>query len=323
MQVVSDMDVSTRLSGASLNLFYASWTRLMREVVRRIVEAKRPDAAIKEFYKRCADRGVEAEFIKSLDLSKSKAVRSIGNGSYANRLVALRELQAMSGTFDEVGRRNLTRDIVSTRVGHDLADRYVPANQEERPTVDLKIAYFENQQLQAGQPVPVVPNEMHGMHLQTHVPVLNQLIEQLNVGQADPQQAMPMLQAFYQHISETLQYAAGDPSLQSLVGQTKQVMQIAEEAINNTGKALQKMQREQAEAQQQMASEGQQMPAGMPQMNPVDLKMQEHQMKLDMAKQKAELDMQLRKAKFDQEQAMRDAKEALKFREMAGQTGPE
>ena len=58
-------------------------------------------------------------------------------------------------------------------------------------------------------------------------------------------------------------------------------------------------------------------------MGPMDLKMQEHQMKLEMAKQKAELDMQLRKAKFDQEQAMRDAKEALKFREMAGQTGPE
>jgi hypothetical protein len=72
-----------------------------------------------------------------------------------------------------------------------------------------------------------------------------------------------------------------------------------------------------------MAAAGQQMPASMPQMNPIDLKMQEHQMKLDMAKQKAELDMQLRKAKFDQEQAMRDAKEALKFREMAPQTGPE
>jgi predicted transcriptional regulator YdeE len=323
MQVVSDMDVSTRLSGASLNLFYAAWTRLMREVVRRIVENKRPDAAIKEFYRRCEIRGVEPEFIKTLDLSKTKAVRSIGNGSYANRLVALRELQAMSGTFDEVGRRNLTRDIVSTRVGHDLADRYVPANVEERPTVDLKIAYFENQQLQAGQPVPVVPNEMHGMHLQTHLPILSQIIEQINVGQADPQQVLPMIQAFYQHIGETIQFAAGDPSLQSLVSQAKQVMQYAEEAINNTNKALQKMQRDQAASQEQMAAAGQQMPEGTPQMNPIDLKMQEHQMKLDMAKQKAELDMQLRKAKFDQEQAMRDAKEALKFREMAPQTGPE
>jgi hypothetical protein len=315
MQVVADMDVATRLSGASLNLFYAAWTRLMREVVRRIVENKRPDAAIKEFYKRCADRGVEAEFIKKLDLSKTKAVRSIGNGSYANRLVALREMQAMSGSFDEVGRRNLTRDIVSTRVGHDLADRYVPANVEERPTVDLKIAYFENQQLQAGQPVPVVPNEMHGMHLQTHLPMLGQIIEQINVGQADPQQVLPMLQAFYQHIGETLQFAAGDPTLQSLVSQAKQVMQFAEEAINNTNKALQKMQREQAEMQQQMAAEGQEMPQQqMP--SPMDLKMQEHQMKMEMARQKAELDFQIRQRKADQDVAIRDSKAALEFRKM-------
>ena len=314
MQVVADMDVATRLSGASLNLFYAAWTRLMREVVRRIVDNKRPDAAVKEFYKRCADRGVEADFIKKLDLSKTKAVRSIGNGSYANRLVALREMQAMAGTFDEVGRRNLTRDIVSTRVGHDLADRYVPANVEERPTVDLKIAFFENQQLQAGQPVPVVPNEMHGMHLQTHLPVLNQIIEQINVGQADPQQVLPMLQAFYQHIGETLQFAAGDPSLQSAVSQAKQIMQFAEEAINNTSKALQKIQRDQAEMEQQMATEGQQPQQAGP--NPIDLKMQEHQMKMDMARQKAELDFQIRQRKADQDVAIRDSKAALEFRKM-------
>lgn len=326
MQVVSDMDVATRLSGASLNLFYAAWTRLMREIVRRIVDNKRPDAAIKEFYKRCADRGVDADFIRKLDVSKTKAVRSVGNGSHANRVVALRELQAMSGMFDEVGRRNLNRDIVSARVGHDLADRYVPANVEDRPTVDVKIAYFENQQLQNGQPVPVVSNEMHGMHLQAHVPVLNQIIEQINVGQADPQQVLPVLQAFYQHIGETLQFASGDPSLQSLVGQTKQVMNLAEEAINNTNKALQKIQREQAAMQEQMAAE-QQMAGpqeGQPQMpSAMELKMQEHQMKLEMARQKAELDMQIRKSKFDQEQAIRDSKAALDFRKMNPVSGEE
>jgi hypothetical protein len=325
MQVVSDMDVATRLSGASLNLFYASWSRLMREIVRRIVENKRPDAAIKEFYKRCADRGVEAEFIKKLDLSKTRAVRSVGNGSHANRMVALRELQAMAGSFDEVGRRNLERDIVSARVGYDLADRYVPANIEDRPTVDIKIAYFENQQLQSGQPVPVISNEMHGMHLQAHLPVLGQIIEQINVGQADPQQVLPILQAFYQHIGETLQFAAGDPSLQSLVGQAKQVMNLAEEAINNTAKALQKIQREQAAMMEQQAA---QQPEGAQQsqmagQSALDLKMQEHQMKLEMARQKAELDMQIRKSKFDQEQAIRDSKAALEFRKLNPVSGEE
>ena len=86
MQVVADMDVSTRLSGASLNLFYSSWNRLLREVVRRIVTSSRKDPAITRFYQRCATRGVSDTFIKSLDVEKTRAVRSIGSGSYANRL---------------------------------------------------------------------------------------------------------------------------------------------------------------------------------------------------------------------------------------------
>ena len=309
MQVVADMDVSTRLSGASLNLFYASWNRLLREVVRRIVTSKKNDPAIKDFYNRCMLRGVPESFIKSLDTARTRAVRSIGNGSYANRLVALRELQAISGSFDEVGRRNLTRDIVSTRVGHDLADRYAPQAEEARPTVDSKIAFFENQELMEGKSVPVVTNEIHGTHLMEHTSVLSQLIEQLNTGAADPMQALPALQAFYQHIGETIQALAGDPTAQPLIADANQVLQFTEEMINNTSKQVQKLQREQAEA---MPEGGEGQPQGDPN---AMVKMQEHQMKLDMARQKAELDMELKRAKFEQEQAMRDASNVMKMRE--------
>ena len=309
MQVVADMDVSTRLSGASLNLFYASWNRLLREVVRRIVTSKKNDPAIKDFYNRCMLRGVPESFIKSLDTARTRAVRSIGNGSYANRLVALRELQAISGSFDEVGRRNLTRDIVSTRVGHDLADRYAPQAEEARPTVDSKIAFFENQELMEGKSVPVVTNEIHGTHLMEHTSVLSQLIEQLNTGAADPMQALPALQAFYQHIGETIQALAGDPTAQPLIADANQVLQFTEEMINNTSKQVQKLQREQAEA---MPEGGE----GQPQGDPNEMaKMQEHQMKMEMARQKAELDMELKRAKFEQEQAMRDASNVMKMRE--------
>ena len=308
MQVVSDMDVATRISGATINLFYASWNRLLREMVRRVVRSKRQDAALKDFYSRCEKRGVDAEFIKKLDTERTKAVRSIGSGSLANRLVSLRELQGISGQFDDVGRRNLTRDIVSTRVGHDLADRYVPSEVESRPAVDTKIAVLENSQLQQGQPVPVVSSELHGQHLQVHAPLLQQLIEGINSGQVDPQQALPALQALYQHISETVQFAAGDPALEGLVSQTNQILQFAEEAINNTMKALEKIQRDQAQA----AEEAGEQPTGP---SEVDMKIQKAQVEMQIAQQKAELDMAIKQRKFDQEQAMRDAKAALEFRE--------
>jgi len=306
MQVSADIDVTTRLSGASLNLFYASWTRLLREVVRRVVTTKKRDAAVKDFYDRCARRGVPEEFINSIDVNRTKAVRSIGNGSHANRMLALRELQGISGQFDDVGRRNLTRDIVSTRVGHDLADRYAPAQEEKRPTVDVKIAFFENQQLQQGQNVPVIANELHGVHLEIHVPALAQLIEALNTGEADPMQVLPVLQAMYQHISDTAQLAAGDPALEAEVAQTKQVLQFAEEAINNTMKAVQKLQRDQAEM------EGGEEGVAMAEQ---DAKMQEHEIKMQIAQEKAELDMAIKQKKHEQEMAIRDAKAALEFRE--------
>ena len=306
MQVISDMDVQTKLSGASLNLFYSSWQRLLKEVVRRIVTSKRNDAAIKDFKNRCAMRGVPEEFIMTLDVARTKAVRSIGNGSYANRLVALRELQGISGSFDDVGRRNLTCDIVSTRVGHDLADRYVPVAQDSRPTVDNKIAFLENQTMMQGSPVPVEANEIHGLHLDVHIPALVQLIEQLNAGAADPVQSLPVLQAFYSHVGETVQALAADPAAQAEIGQARQVLQFAEELINNTSKQVQKMERDAAQA----GGGGQE---GNPEMQ---AKMQEHQLKMQMAQQKAELEMSLKQAKFEQEQAMRDAENVLKMREV-------
>tara|TARA_R110002051_G_scaffold237457_1_gene298337 strand:- start:4478 stop:6727 length:2250 start_codon:yes stop_codon:yes gene_type:complete len=318
MQITSDADVTTRLSGASLNLFYASWTRLLREVVRRVVTTKKRDGALKDFVERCAKRGVGPDFIKSLDLNRTKAVRSIGNGSYANRMVALKELQGISGQFDDVGRRNLTRDIVSTRVGHDLADRYVSPDVEKRPTVDVKIAFFENQQLQEGNSVPVIANELHGTHLEVHVPLLNQIIEALNTGEASPQQVLPMLQSLYQHISETAQHAAGDPALEGLVGQTKQVLQYAEEAINNTMKALQKIQRDQAkEGEGEALAEEQQMDQDQQEGDEQSVKMQEHEIKMQIAQEKANLDMAIKQKKHEQEMAIRDAKAALEFRENA------
>ena len=312
MQVVADMDVSTRLSGASLNLFYVSWGRLLKEIVRRIVSGKKGNPELKEFYNRCAERGVQESFIKSLDTARTKAVRSIGNGSYANRLVALRELQGIAGSFDDVGRKNLTRDIVSTRVGHDLADRYAPVADGGRPTIDGKIAFLENQQLSAGNPVPVVTTELHAVHLAEHIPALMGLIEQLDAGQADPTAVLPALQAFYEHIAATAEQIAGDPLQEGLVGQAKQALQYAEEMINNTSKHIQKMQREAAEAG---AAEGAIPTEEGP--NPAaEAKMQEHQMKMQIAQQKAELDMQIKQAKFEQERSLRDAKTAMEIQEL-------
>ena len=318
-QVVSDMDVSTQLSGAALNLFYASWGRLLREVVKRIVKSPK-DKRISDFYKRCESRGVPKEFINSLDTARTKAVRAIGDGSRANRLASLRELNAISGSFDEVGRANLTRDIVSTRVGADIADRYAPQVDVPRETVDNKIAIIENGHISQGQQIPVLSSELHGTHLPIHLELFGQLIEALNTGQADPMQSMPTLQAMYQHVAEHTEFASGEPALEGLVGQAKQVLQYGEEMIANTAKAIQKEERDAAQGQQQMTEEEammQQQQGGEQQQE--DPKMQSAQVQMQIMQQKAELEMSIKQQKHEQDQAIRDAEAAMKFQEESRQ----
>lgn len=306
LQVEHDLAVASRLSGSTLNLFYASWNRLLREVVRRFVSGNRKDRAVSDFFQRCEDRGVPAALVKSLDFSKTTAVKAIGAGSQANRLLALRELNGISGSFDDVGRRNLIRDITATRVGYDLVDRYAPAAPEPRMTVDAKIAMMENQAMASGQPVAVLDSELHGMHLRVHAPELQKLLAATDSGEADPVQVLPLVQALYEHVSQHLQMVAGDPAARAQVAETKQLLQIAQEVITNTGRKLLKMQRE--AAQQGAQAEGQ--PAAQAP-NGAELKMQEHQLKMDIARQKAQLEMEIREAKFQQEQALRDAERAV------------
>jgi len=319
MQVVADMDVATRLSGAALNLFYNSWNRLLRQVFRRLIESKKRDDLTKEFFTRCEARGVGNDFIKTLDLGRTRAVRSIGNGSMANRLVALREIQAMSGGFDEIGQRNLRRDIVATRAGLDLADRYVPNTDEPRVGVDTKIAMLENDSLMAGKPVAVISSELHGEHLRAHLPLAEQIIEGYNSGQADPMQMMPIIQAVYQHLAQTAGFAGADANLKGLVGQVKQILNYLEEILNNTQKSIEAQQRKMQEEQAQAQAQGQaQQPAGPPE---VDLKMQAHQVDQQIKMEKAQLELDIKNRKFEQEQAHRDAKAALEFREDAVGSG--
>jgi hypothetical protein len=177
LQTEHDLAVASRLTGATLNLFYASWTRLLREMVRRLcADPNSKDPLVRSFFARCKARNVYPDVIKTIDHTSTTAVRAIGSGSAANRLLALRELNTIAGGFDEVGRYNLRRDITTARVGRDLTMRYVGPSPAPRTSVESKLALMENNSLMSGQNVPVLPSEMHGEHMAQHAPVLQQVL---------------------------------------------------------------------------------------------------------------------------------------------------
>ncbi len=107
LQVEAELEAATRLTASNLNLFYSSWTRLLREIVRRIINGDSSDPAIKDFFKRCADRGVDKKTIMSIDIPKIKAVRAIGAGNASARTAALNDLTELMPFYSESGKKNL------------------------------------------------------------------------------------------------------------------------------------------------------------------------------------------------------------------------
>lgn len=309
MQVQAELEQATRLTSSQINQFYASWRRLVREVVRRITSGRNSDPAVREFYRRCAERGVPDEAVAGLDHAKTVATRAVGGGNATNRAVALDDIESLMPMLDEYGRRNVVYDRVAARVGYENADRYVQLPDAPRLPQDAKIAELENAQLQLGTKVSVLPNELHLTHLSVHQQFVTDLSAAIDSGQADLAASLPVLEAYYEHCGQHIDAVSGDPAAAGQLAQAAQVQQQLYQKLINANRAAQKAQ----QAQQGGAEQPQGATEQDAKLEIQRLKLQELQLKMEFAKSKAELELQLRQAKAQQEQALTDARMALEL----------
>lgn len=305
MQVQAELEQATRLTSSQLNQFYASWRRLLRECVRRLVAGPRTDYAVREFYLRCAERGVSPEIVRTLDHSKTVATRAVGFGNATNRTAALADIEQLMPFLDEVGKRNVIYDRVAARVGYDNAARYVQQPDEPRPPTEAKIAELENANLATGTAVTVQPGELHQTHLEQHLPTLVQMASAIDAGEADLLQLAAPMQAFSDHCAAHLQALAEDPTAVPMVKQVQQVLQQVGQKLLNASRQAQKQQR--AAAGGEAAEPGPQ--------DATQLKLLENQLRLDFIRQKGELELEMRAAKAAQERALADAKTAAELQQ--------
>lgn len=238
LQVRAELETSTRLSAANLALFYSSFDRLMREIVRRIIDGPKSDPSIKDFYRRCKERGLTNKQVKSIDHSRTKAARAIGAGNPAARVAVLDQLNQERPWMDEVGNRILTFDRVAARIGHDQAKRYVQKNEEPRGSTEQSLAATENAVMQLGGNVPVLPAQLHGTHLEIHLPVAQQFISAVVGGQFDPTTQLGLLQALGAHVLQHAQAIASDPGQQDMVAQALDVSNKLQQIIENTERSI-------------------------------------------------------------------------------------
>ena len=245
LQVEAELESATRLTSASLSLFYSSWGPLLREVTRRLVNGSpTTDPVVKEFYRRLEERGTPAAIVKMIDHAKTKAVRAIGAGNSAARTAAFNDLSDLAPLRPEDGRKNLVYDRVVNRVGYDAAARYASPADVNRPTIDQKLAELENNSLLEGTPISVQSNELHGEHLLKHLPVIDQIVAGIDDGSIDPMQVLNGLTILHEHAFTHVQILASDPWSQPAVASAKASLQRAGEQILNFTR------RAQAEAEQ-------------------------------------------------------------------------
>lgn len=309
LQVEAELESATRLTSASLSLFYAAWTPLLREMTRRLINGPKSDPAVREFYRRLEERGTPAAIVKMVDHPKTRAVRAIGAGNSSARTAAFNELRDLAPNLPEDGRKNLVYDTVANRLGYDAAARYASPADINRPTIDTKIAELENNDLLEGTPIGVQSNELHGEHLLKHLPVIEQIVTGIDDGSIDAMQVLNGLTLLHEHAFTHVQILAADPWSQPAVASAKTTLQRAGEQILNFTR------RAQAEAQN--AGETQQ--AG-------DLEAEgkrfEQQLKLQIAQlavQAKELEIQRDEARHRQRMELEDLKTAKGI--MAGSGG--
>lgn len=248
-EVAAELEHVSKLSITSLNLFYEPFDRLIREMVRRLTNPSYPSAApgydlVKELRDRCAKRGIDKEVLGDLDHAKTKVVRSVGNGSQAQRQVALQRLNELAGAYDEEGRRNLFRDQTVSVVGVDAADRYIPRTEARRLTDVAKIAQLENNQLEEGDPVEVFSGELHGTHIQQHLPALQRHFDAVEAGEEPIEEAVLKMLGIYEHTVAHVEYFSDDPNVSDEAAFYRQALQQMGEIIHNGLKKVQAMQRD-------------------------------------------------------------------------------
>lgn len=315
-EVQAQLESLANINIASLTLFYQPWERLLKEVLRR---ASRPDyypqdpggEQIANFRGRCVERGVPVEALLSIDVRRAKVVRAIGNGSSAARSSIMQQIYQLSQGFDPQGKQLALRDLTRTIGGVEAADRYTPAPEQQRPPMEAKTAMLENNQLRAGQPVEALPTEMHAIHLPLHIQDIEQLVMAVDQGQISLVEATPQMVPVYEHSMQHAEFMQGDAAYPMF----KQRLQQLGEYINNGIKALGKIQREQAQAEEAAAMAPGEAPAAAPQPSPQDLnaaeslrmKTIEAEVKLRMAEERHRQDMRIRDERAAQEMAIRAA----------------
>lgn len=246
------------LPTANLILFYQAWGRHLKEVWRRFTndELRPIDPGGKEiwaFRRRCHIRGVPLAAI--LAAKRIQPYRAMGYGSPTMRVMALDEFMQYFGSLDPVGQNNLLRERFAFRTGWDGVDKFVPKAQAGgRASLDVEIAEMQDVCMSAGIQMRVLGNDNHILHLQQHLPSIDNDLTQIEGGQGTPQ-LMTNVQVKIQHIGQHIDLLKPDKLQEKVVAELRrQYNNTAERVQAAMAHAARQAAKQQAQAQPQQSA---------------------------------------------------------------------
>ena len=330
------------LSDSALDLWYAPWGRLLKEIVRRMTcreygpeDPGYPEIA--ELKKRILARDVPMEAFYTFH--NVKPVRASGSGSKSARLAAYDQaIGSGGGTLTEEGRYNLVRDRNILLLGPDRIDRYWEPKQPKGTfNQDQKNAQFENSMFTQFMPAAVSQDDNQVLHCASHsglIQAIMQGVEQPGEpNPADLEHNFKILSVIVPHMQEHVQFLQQDQSRKQEAGQYAKITQNAAAAaqrckdqltsiIQNQQKQQQAEQQRQQEAQQAHIQELEAKAAQSDGKDPQsDAKLQKeimsHHVKMTMQQQAFEQQQRHNEVANSQKLAFKDADNALKILGMA------
>lgn len=263
-EVIIERNREFRLETNSANFEYMMWTRLHREMFRRMMKTHNMSESVpgakeaKQFVSRCLARGVPYALFENADIALVIEVnRAVGDGSPASRTAIWAQMLALRGEMDEAGRRHVLREYTASLLGYRNVDSLFPLrNRDQIPTNEHSVATLENNDFREGAYVPAGSDQIHLIHVGIH---LNPLLELTQVYTENPenmdkQAILRWLSAALPHIQDHIRFLARDESRKPFI---KRVTPVLKELVVFY-ESVQKDVAADANQQEQLAMENQQ-----------------------------------------------------------------
>ena len=261
-----------KLSYSTVRAFVDGGNLFFPEVFKRMLSSKlkKGDDGYEVqdvFRKLLAKDGIDYTALNT-DNMIIRMARPIGLESDGELLRSLEGVAQFRGEMDQYGRRRFAQDYVSARIGTDKMREYLPQlNRDELPSGSSALVMLENSAMMSGQPVQVLEEQEHDLHLKYHIPAMQeaaQSVAQVAETGADQenfqglQRVVAYLQHAIPHARGHLQFLQANPELEGLHDQYLEIVNAIENLYRELeNRTAQFMQNQQASQEAQMSQEKQ------------------------------------------------------------------